>query len=1239
VVALATTLGVVADISRAQAATPQIAGAVPAPTPTEVSPICEAPDPTAILGPEPTFAANPVSTVVMPTGGVVNFLATSSAIYVNTGSQFDTYSLSGTLISSFALPAGFTGADQVSQPVVDPSGNIYLASYYGTKVSKFSASGQVLWTSHPESGNPTGLFSVGSGAGFEVVVSVVQDGAHSDVLDPSSGGITGTFPLIDSYGWVTTETNGDLLYSSNGYVRTVSPTGTVLSMFGSSNTAQNGVHTGGGTQFYYPGEATEGPDGTIYTADPLNTIQATSSSGYLEGSTTLGQNNLGGGNLAMGAYNFFLVGSTFYFVGGPPFNGVADNVSSVSLATVQSYIGGAHIPTDSLGWGAGLSSSATGNYFAPGVTPAVTASFDPWWAADASHLQLAYRVESATTLASETVPPASTIALPTTAAGLASIPIVIPAADQQPGPYLVQASLYDTSTSPATRLGTTCLPYTVGAGGDRLNLDTLPSGVGSGGPSDPRGVALNAELGLTGARGVQTIDWGSVLPNCSASNPTLATCGPSAMTFAHTSDDAFKAAAEAGADHVSYWIQVSGGDAVSSALVASGFWQADIARLVSFYATPPTGCGVCAPVTMWEPWNEANNTGWGNAAQYVTKVLAPFDAAVKSVEPGGTSTVIGGSTLKPSISWWQQLVAAGGLSYLDVASIHPYTDNNDSFEEDGTPAQIQQLEAVLGTTPLWFTEVGWWSDGEYNFLGQANTISRAMIWEKALNIPVWSYYFDEGSWGNDGVSFSLIQASDTDDYVKPAALATMVTANQISGRPYVSMPQTGIPQTYQAEFGPGSGQATQLAAIWSDGLDVNGSVTVTAPGGGTIPVTLTSEYGGTTTVSVASGAAYSLPISDQVAFVSYPVGDTLALGPTETYGPDLAVSHSSVSASSGTASGAVTGSVTGSGWTSAAGDTTPSLTVTLASPASVNRVIVDTQSVGSIATSVRNYVVSVDRPGVGWTDVATVVGQFRTHELQLAFSPMTASAVRISVSEANYGGYYGGGIPPWWPTTLLGDAYLHAIEVYGGTDTTGQVAGDSLPQLEPDTSASSGATVTSGGTGGGSTTATTTQAPPTTQATAAPSTTTPTTAGSTSATGSSGPVHTAGGTTSASPSNGYRLATSNGAVSAFGNSGFFGSAGAMALNRPIVAMTATPDGRGYWLVASDGGIFSFGDAAFFGSTGALSLNKAIVGMAATADGKGYRLAAGDGGIFSFGDAAYDGSASGLGPFTRVVAIS
>ena len=67
-------------------------------------------------------------------------------------------------------------------------------------------------------------------------------------------------------------------------------------------------------------------------------------------------------------------------------------------------------------------------------------------------------------------------------------------------------------------------------------------------------------------------------------------------------------------------------------------------------------------------------------------------------------------------------------------------------------------------------------------------------------------------------------------------------------------------------------------------------------------------------------------------------------------------------------------------------------------------------------------------------------------------------------------------------------------------------------------------------------------------------------------------------------------------------------------------MAATPDGKGYWLVASDGGIFNYGDAGFYGSAGSLPLNKPVVGMAATPDGKGYWLVASDGGVFNYGDA-------------------
>ena len=47
---------------------------------------------------------------------------------------------------------------------------------------------------------------------------------------------------------------------------------------------------------------------------------------------------------------------------------------------------------------------------------------------------------------------------------------------------------------------------------------------------------------------------------------------------------------------------------------------------------------------------------------------------------------------------------------------------------------------------------------------------------------------------------------------------------------------------------------------------------------------------------------------------------------------------------------------------------------------------------------------------------------------------------------------------------------------------------------------------------------------------------------------------------------------------------FYGSAGAVALNQPIVGMARTPRRHGYWLVAADGGVFTYGDARFFGAS-------------------------------------------------------
>ena len=109
---------------------------------------------------------------------------------------------------------------------------------------------------------------------------------------------------------------------------------------------------------------------------------------------------------------------------------------------------------------------------------------------------------------------------------------------------------------------------------------------------------------------------------------------------------------------------------------------------------------------------------------------------------------------------------------------------------------------------------------------------------------------------------------------------------------------------------------------------------------------------------------------------------------------------------------------------------------------------------------------------------------------------------------------------------------------------------------------------------------------------------------------------------------GYWLVASDGGIFNYGDAGFFGSAGSLPLNAPIVGMAATPDGGGYWLVASDGGIFSYGDAAFHGSTGSIHLNQPVVGMAVAPGGGGYWLVASDGGIFSYGTASFLGSMGG-----------
>src|SRR6202034_4065599 len=88
---------------------------------------------------------------------------------------------------------------------------------------------------------------------------------------------------------------------------------------------------------------------------------------------------------------------------------------------------------------------------------------------------------------------------------------------------------------------------------------------------------------------------------------------------------------------------------------------------------------------------------------------------------------------------------------------------------------------------------------------------------------------------------------------------------------------------------------------------------------------------------------------------------------------------------------------------------------------------------------------------------------------------------------------------------------------------------------------------------------------------------------------------------------GYWLVASDGGVFNYGDAGFLGSAGSIALHKPVGGMAPTTDGNGYWLVAYDGGIFSYPDAGFLGSAGSIALNWPVEGMAADSSSPGYWL--------------------------------
>ena len=149
--------------------TPQIHGSVAAPTAADISPICDAPDPTGILGPSSTLPSNPTSTLVTPPGGVVNFTATRQRPLRRHREPAD-----------HLHPVGHRG--QLVHPSVRRSSTVTAtrspsrsSTRRGTSTSpattdqvldKFSPTGQLLWSVDPGGRQPDRALLGGHGLGL-----------------------------------------------------------------------------------------------------------------------------------------------------------------------------------------------------------------------------------------------------------------------------------------------------------------------------------------------------------------------------------------------------------------------------------------------------------------------------------------------------------------------------------------------------------------------------------------------------------------------------------------------------------------------------------------------------------------------------------------------------------------------------------------------------------------------------------------------------------------------------------------------------------------------------------------------------------------------------------------------------------------------------------------------------------------------------------------------------------------
>ncbi|GAB2524592.1 galactose-binding domain-containing protein [Paramicrobacterium agarici] len=696
----------------------------------------------------------------------------------------------------------------------------------------------------------------------------------------------------------------------------------------------------------------------------------------------------------------------------------ADEMAAM-LATPVSYKAQNGPAIAQLGIGVGVVSDAPFNHADWGEQLTVSLRFESGWGlldgdSAADDVEFRYSIRGDPLSAQPITQPERAV---DPEVGGGEVPLEVPSA--VPGPYELSISMVD-SASGETR-SAACFRYSIGAESADLNLDDLAPGAGWGGPDPLRGVQLADRLGIGSFR-IQ-LDVGTLIAD-PARTPAAARIDwsslPGAADDATSVSDGFRqirAASDYALAHdVAVIVQVGQNGDAERAAVDSGTWEGWAGEIVAAFARHAPG------ITLWSPWNEPN-VSFDSGADFSTRVDIPFARAAHAAN--SDARVIAGNTLGFAEEWWTDAATTPLCQEVDALAVHPYTGWNRSWEEEGfagAGAGYDSFRKAVGVEcadlPVWDTESGWTSDGTLPYWTQGSKVARKLLWNRLDDVAGWTYFFSEGGWGENNLSWSLIQY---ESHIKPGALAFAAVSRTLAALGTPRLIDTGIPITHAAAFADAPG----AIAAWTDEARVHAELTATAA-----TATVTDQYGATREIEFTNGQA-DVVLTSNLQFFSTSDGSELHVAPAEPFGDDVlrgAHVRATSTAEGSDAQIVTSGSVNPylpwrSGTAEGGVDENPALTVALDKPVTINRIAVASGSMECCETGLRSYTVSVRSEDGEWQQVASVEDQFWSRVRISEFDPISVTAVRVEVPwttirntrvlDVNYSGLVGGLPPPF----------------------------------------------------------------------------------------------------------------------------------------------------------------------------------------------------------------------------------